>query len=512
MSTSAVPLRIVIIGSGFGGIGLAIRLKRAGIESFTILEKAASLGGTWRDNTYPGAACDIPAMLYCFSFEQKTDWSRKWSPQEEIRDYLEDVARRNGILPHVRFGVEMTGARFDEAAGTWTVRTATGEEIVADVLVSAIGQLHHPSIPALPGLDRFRGQTFHSARWNHGYDLSGKRVAVIGNAASAIQFIPRIAAQVRQLLILQRSANWMIPRGDRAYRPWEKRLLGRIPGLARAYRAWLWLMHEMWLLPLIRGHRLACRLHQRAATRYMRSVVADPALHDALVPDYPMGGKRILITDDYYQTLNRPNVEIVTAGIDHLTEDAVVTDDGRAHPVDAVIVATGFRTNPFLAGMRIEGLGGRTLDADWSPGATAYLGLTVSGYPNFFMLYGPNTNLGHNSIIFMLEAQIRYILSALRALGARGAKFLDVRPEVMAGYNARLQEELAGTAWAASGASWYKDRGRITNNWPGSTLTYWWRTHRIALADYRVALRTPTGGAAERAGEPPAGRGSRTAA
>jgi cation diffusion facilitator CzcD-associated flavoprotein CzcO len=243
----------------------------------------------------------------------------------------------------------------------------------------------------------------------------------------------------------------------------------------------------------------------------MQSVVTDPALHAALVPDYPIGGKRILITDDYYQALNRSNVEVVRAGIDRLTADAIVTDDGRINPVDVVIYATGFRTNPFLAGLRIEGLGGRTLDADWSAGATAYLGLTVSGYPNLFMLYGPNTNLGHNSIIFMLEAQIRYVLSAVRALGASDAKFLDVRPEVMARFNAYLQEELARTAWAATGASWYKDRsGRITNNWPLSTLRYWWRTRRIALADYRVAPRSRSAEAAD--GASPAAGSSRSAA
>jgi len=481
-------LRVVIIGSGFGGIGLGIRLRLAGIESFTILERAASLGGTWRENTYPGAACDVPSMLYCFSFAQKTDWTRKWSPQAEIRRYLEDVAARNGIVPHIRFGVEVTGARFDEAAGTWTVRTKDGEEIVADVLVSAVGQLHIPSLPALPGLERFRGERFHSARWNHDYDLDGKRVAVIGNAASAIQFIPHVAERVARLTIFQRSANWMIPRGDRAYTAREKRLYGLVPALVRLQRAWLWVMLETWLLPVIRGRRLASRLYQRAAERHMRSLVSDPALQDVLVPDYPIGGKRLLITDDYYQTLNRPNVEVVTDAIDHLTEDAIVTRDGRRHPVDAIIFATGFRTNPFLASLRIEGLGGRTLEADWSAGAHAYLGLTVAGYPNFFMLYGPNTNLGHNSIIFMLEAQMRYVLSALDALATPGTRFLDVRREVMEAFNRDVERGLATTAWAASGASWYKDSaGRITNNWPYSTLRYWWRTRRIALREYRIA-------------------------
>jgi cation diffusion facilitator CzcD-associated flavoprotein CzcO len=482
--------RIVIIGSGFGGLGLAIQLKRAGIDSFTILERSTSLGGTWRDNSYPGAACDVPSMLYCFSFDQKTDWSRKWSAQAEIREYIESSARRHGILPHIRFGAEVSAAHFDEKAGTWSVRTAAGEEIVGDVLVSGVGQLHHPSLPHIPGIDAFRGEVFHSARWNHDYDLTGKRVAVIGNAASAIQLIPQIAKQVGQLLIFQRSANWMIPRNDRAYEEREKRRFTHIPGLARLYRAWLWCMHEMFLLPMIQRKPWASRMYTKLATEYLHNNIADPARRQALTPDYPIGGKRVLISDDYYQALNRDNVQLVTDGIDRITADAVVSRDGRAHAVDAIIFATGFRTNPFLAPMHIEGIGGRKLEDDWSQGAHAYYGLSVSGYPNFFMLYGPNTNLGHNSIIFMLECQIDYVVSAVRALVERDLRYVDVRREVMQAFNDDLQGSLQKTAWAAAGASWYKDEaGRITNNWPHSTAWYWWRTRRINLSDYRAEPR-----------------------
>ena len=482
--------RILIIGSGFGGLGLAIRLKRAGIDTFTILEKAASVGGTWRENTYPGAACDVASMLYCYSFEQKTDWSRKWSPHSEIRTYMEDCVRRNGIGPHIRFNTEVARARFDEAAGTWTVTTTAGDEIVADVLVSGVGQLHRPSVPSLPGLEEFRGVKFHSARWNHDFPLGGKRVGVIGNAASAIQLIPEIARDVKQLSIFQRSANWMIPRHDRAYRPWEKWVFTHVPGAARAYRWFLWGFAELMLYPVMRRRPRLTRMYERWARQNLLDNVNDPALREALTPDYPIGGKRILIHDDFYPALNRPNVEVVTTPVDRITADGVRTTDGKVRELDAIVLATGFKTNPFLAPMHIEGVGGRQLEDDWADGARAYYGLTVSGYPNFFMLYGPNTNLGHNSIIFMMECQMTYILDAIRALDAGDLAYLDLRREVLDEFNEKLQAELRGTAWAAAGQSWYKDAaGRITNNWPYSTFWYWWCTRRIDLTKYRLVTR-----------------------
>ena len=482
--------RIVIIGSGFGGLGLAIRLKRLGIESFTILEKADRLGGTWRENTYPGAACDVPSILYSFSFEPKSDWCRLWSPQGEIHAYLEDCARRNDLLRHVRFGVEVTGARFDEHTGTWAVRTAAGETLLADVLVSAIGQLHHPLVPEIPGLETFRGECFHSARWNHACDLTGSRVAVVGNAASAIQFIPEIAQQTKWLGVFQRSANWMVPRADRAYTAREQWALAHVPGLRRALRAFAWLQLEFWLYPLMRQVRLMQRLYTRGSRRYMESIVADPQLRVVLTPDYPIGGKRILLTDGYYETLCRDDVELVTAPIARVEENAVVTADGRRHAADAIVLATGFRTNPFLATLDIEGRDGHVLAEDWAKGAHAYYGLTVAGFPNFFMLYGPNTNLGHNSIIFMLECQMRYVLSAIWRLEVDDLRFLDLKPEVMRRFNERLQAALRESAWAAAGPSWYKDaRGRITNNWPWSTLWYWWQTRALNPADYEAVSR-----------------------
>ncbi len=491
--------RIVIIGSGFSGIGLGIQLKRAGIESFTILEKGERVGGTWRDNTYPGAACDTPAFSYCFSFEQKTDWSRKWSPQSEILGYLEHCTEKYGLRPHIRFGTEVAGARFDADACLWRIRTRSGEEIEAEVLVSSVGQLNRPSIPDVPGLDRFRGPCFHSARWEHGVELEGRRVAVIGNAASAIQFVPQIAPRVKQLTIFQRSPNWMLPRGDRAYSEAEKRRYGRFPWLARLYRWRIWLGHDVWY-PVFRGNAFLSRRFAGLAEKSMRAQVRDPALQEKLVPDYPIGGKRILISDDYYATLNRENVELVTEPIDHLREDAVVTRDGGVHPADVVILGTGFHSTEFLAPMEIEGLEGRSLATEWKDGARAYLGLSLSGFPNFFMTYGPNTNLGHNSIIFMLECQFGYIVQCVKRLAEADLGYLDLRQDVLEAYNAELQRELAGTAWAATDRSWYKNAaGRITNNWSGTTTRYWWRTRKVDFDRYRQAARPAAVGAVEQA-------------
>jgi cation diffusion facilitator CzcD-associated flavoprotein CzcO len=504
----ATPPRIAIIGAGFGGVCVAIQLAKAGIRSFTLYEKAPRLGGTWRDNTYPGAACDSPSFAYCYSFEQKTDWTRKWSGQAEILGYLEQCAEKWGLGKHLRLGTEIASSRFDEERSVWTLRTTAGEEILAEVLVSCVGQLNRPALPDIAGLERFRGPCFHSARWDHTVPLAGKRVAVIGNAASAIQFIPELAKEVSQLFVFQRSANWMLPRFDRAYSETTKRIFTCFPWLARVYRSWIWAMFELrW--PLFRGNQWLARRVQRYALAHLEEEIPDPELRRKLVPDYPVGGKRILISDDYYQTLRKPHVELVTDGIDHLSEDAVVTSQGRAIAVDAVVLATGFQTTDFLAPMHIEGKGARLLEEDWQDGPRSYLGISVAGYPNFFMTYGPNTNLGHNSIIFMIECQTRYIVSCIRTLVDRDLASLDVRRDVMEAFDAATQQELAGTVWAATPRSWYKNAaGRITNNWSGSTIRYWWRTRKLHLADFELRARArtaaPAAGSSSRADRPAA--------
>jgi len=477
--------RIAIIGSGFGGLCMAIQLKRAGIESFTILEKADRVGGTWRDNTYPGAACDSPSFAYCFSFEQKTDWSRKWAPQPEIIDYIEHCVAKYGLAPHIRFHSEIASARFDADAGVWRIRTTSGESIEAEVVVSAVGQLNRPYYPKIAGLDGFQGVAFHSARWRHDVELDGKNVAVIGNAASAIQLIPQIAPRVERLGIFQRSANWMIAKNDREYSEREKRLFTRFPLLARLYRWWIYLAYES-RFPVFRQHRWLSDKMRKFAEEGMRQQVSDPELQRTLVPDYPIGGKRILISDDYYPALGRGNVDVVTSPIERVTEDAIVTQDGARHPADVIILATGFESTSFLVPMRIEGRGNRTLEEAWKNGAEAYLGITIAGFPNFFMLYGPNTNLGHNSIIFMIECQVAYVMSCLRAIAEHRLAWIDLRPEVMSRYNQRLQAILERTVWARTDHSWYKRAdGRITNNWSGTTIEYWWKTRRADLSVYQ---------------------------
>jgi cation diffusion facilitator CzcD-associated flavoprotein CzcO len=499
MQDAPRPPRIAIIGAGFSGLCLAIELRKAGIESFTLYEKASRLGGTWRDNTYPGAACDVPAMAYCFSFEQKSDWSRVWAPQSEILAYMDHCADKYGLRPHLRFDTEIASARFDAQAGVWRLRTRAGESIEAEVLVSGVGQLNRPAMPDIPGLERFRGASFHSARWDHGVSLAGRRIGVIGNAASAIQLVPEVAREAGRLTVFQRSANWMLPRRDRAYSESEKRRFARHPWLAKLARWWIWAVFELqW--PVFRRNRFLSARYQQMALKSLSEQVADPQLRQTLVPDYPIGGKRILISDDYYAALGRENVEVVTDAIERVDEQGVMLRSGRHVELDVLVLATGFQTTEFLAPIELTGLEERRLRDEWKDGARAYLGISVSGFPNFFMLYGPNTNLGHNSIIFMIECQARYIAACVRALRERGLAWLDLRREVMEAFDDRLREELARTVWNDTDHSWYKDAaGRITNNWSGSTLRYWWSTRRPDLDAYQQVARSAVARAASSA-------------
>ena len=478
--------RIAILGAGISGLCTGIALKRAGIHSFTIYEKSDKLGGTWLDNSYPGAACDVPSPLYSFSFEPNPDWTRMFSPQPEIRAYLEHCAEKYDVKRHIRFGTEMAGATFDEASATWHLRTSTGETIEADVVVSGTGQLNRPHVPDLPGLSDFEGTQFHSARWNHGHDLAGEHVVVIGNGASAIQFIPEIAKTAAKVTILQRSANWVVPRMDRAFTDKTKENFRRFPFLLRALRWFVYLQLESRFFAFRRDSWLARRM-ERGCRKYLAEQIADPTLREILTPDYPVGCKRILISDDYYEALCRPNVEVVTSPIERIGGDAVRTRDGREHRADALIFATGFETTSFLAPIQIEGRGGRKLEEVWRDGAEAYLGLAVAGFPNLFLLYGPNTNLGHNSIIFMIECQVNYVMRLIRRLFAQDLPFLDVSAEAQARYNAGIQRDLEKTAWAAGCSSWYKTAsGKVTNNWSGFTVDYWNRTREPRWGDFGV--------------------------
>ncbi|HEX8065934.1 MAG TPA: NAD(P)/FAD-dependent oxidoreductase [Thermoleophilaceae bacterium] len=478
---------VVVVGAGFGGIGLGIKLRAAGIESFTILEKADSVGGVWRDNRYPGLTCDIPSHLYSFSFEPKHDWSRRYPRRAEILAYLEHVADKHRLREHVRLRTEVASAEFDEGAGRWRVRTTAGDEIEADVLVTATGQLSRPAYPDVPGLDSFEGTMFHSAEWPEDCDLTGKRVASLGTGASAIQFVPEIAPLVSRLHLFQRSPAWVVPKPDRPYRPRQRALFRRFPWIQALNRWFTYWRFEIVTLGFTKAPWLIKR-YQDEYVKRLRKTVPDPELAAKLVPDYPIGCKRVLVSNDYLESLSRPNVELVTERVAEVRPDRVVTDDGVEREVDALILGTGFQANEFLAPMAITGLGGRELDDAWRGGAEAYLGLAVSGFPNMFMLYGPNTNLGAGSALFMLESQIAYVVEAVRELARSGARWMDVRSEVQSAFNADVQRRFEGTVWTAGCTSWYRtEDGKVVNNWPGFSFEYRLRTRRPDLADYRLA-------------------------
>ncbi|MGW5388251.1 flavin-containing monooxygenase [Nocardia sp. NPDC003963] len=479
------PVSILIIGAGFGGIGVAIELHRHGFDHLTILEKAADLGGVWRENTYPGAACDVPSPLYSYSFEQKPDWPQRYSGQAAIHGYLRAVTERHGLLDRIEFGVEVTSAVFDEQAGTWTVHTAESEPRTADVVISAVGQLSRPQLPAIPGIGSFTGPAFHSALWDHAVDLTGKRVACIGTGASAVQYVPQIQPEVARLTLFQRTAAWVLPKFDTDYSPVQHKLFARIPGMLLVERFGWWLTAEISSLGLVELPIIS-RLVSRIAARNLRENVDDPALRAKLTPDYPIACKRTLFSSDYYPALTQPNVEVTTAGIAEITPAGVRTADGVLHEADVIIYGTGFKGTEFLWPMRITGRGGRELAEVWSEGAHAYYGMTVPDFPNLFMVYGPNTNLGVGSIIYMIESQSRYIRQAVQLLGDTPGRVLEVRADTERAFNDALQKRLERTPWNFC-SSWYRNAaGKITNNWPGTVTRYRRRVRRLDPRDYTL--------------------------
>ncbi len=478
---SAPDYETAIVGTGFSGLGMAIALRRAGRGSFVLLEKADALGGTWRDNHYPGCACDIPSHLYSFSFALEPSWTRRYAPQAEILAYLRRCAERFGLLPHIRFRTELTQAAFSEQDGLWRVSTSNGETFTARYLVLGLGALSRPQLPEMEGLKTFQGRVFHSAQWDHAFPLAGKRVAVVGTGASAIQFIPQLAAQVGALHVFQRTPPWVLPRGDRAISRVTRALYRAVPFLARLHRAFLYAQHEVRALGFSRWPGLMKGLAW-LARRFLAKQVKDPALRQRLTPDYLPGCKRILLSDDYYPALARPNVELVTERIDRLVPEGVRTADGAVRPVDAVIFATGFRVTDLLTPLRVLGRGGVDLNEAWRARMEAFWGTAVSGFPNLFLLMGPNTGLGHNSMVFMLEAQLRYVLSSMRARDAHGEAAVDVKADAQRAFNEQLAPRLRRSVFGAGCRSWYLDRhGHNPAAWPGFTFEFWWGTRRAPL-------------------------------
>jgi cation diffusion facilitator CzcD-associated flavoprotein CzcO len=478
-------VHVAIIGTGFAGLGTAIRLKREGIDDFAILERAEDVGGTWRDNSYPGCRCDVPSHLYSFSFALNPDWSNSFSPQPEIWDYLRRVAHDNDLIGHIRFGHEVLAGRWLNDSARWEIETSAGT-ITADVVVSGAGGLADPAIPAIPGLERFTGATFHSARWDHDHDLTGERVAVIGTGASAIQFVPRIQPQVGELKVFQRTPPWIVPHPGRPISPRMRTLSKRVPGLQRLVRAGIYWSRELLVVGLAINPRFM-KIPEGLARAHLRKQVPDRELRRKLTPSYTIGCKRILQARDYYPALSQPNVDVVTSGIAEVRERSIVTADGAEHEVDTIIFGTGFHVTDLPFAERVQGADGGTLAEHWAnTGMQAYKGTTVAGFPNLFILVGPNTGLGHTSIVLMIESQVNYVIGALRALKARGAAALDVRQAAQDDYNAGLQRELQRTVWNSGGcASWYLDaQGRNTTLWPSFTFRFREKTRRFDPAMY----------------------------
>jgi cation diffusion facilitator CzcD-associated flavoprotein CzcO len=477
---------IVIVGAGFAGLGMAIRLRQRGFDSFLILERAGDVGGTWRDNVYPGCACDIPSVLYSFSFERDASWTRVFPRQDEILQYLRRCADKYGLRERIRFGTELADAAYDEPSATWRLRTGAGDTLACRVLICAMGPLNRPHIPNLPGIERFAGPAFHSSRWDASADLRDKRVAVIGTGASAIQIVPEIAPLVRTLTLFQRTPPWVIPRNDAAVGPLQRLLRRWVPGYAWAVRTLIY-----WVLE-IRAFGFTVKpalLQQREALalRYLERRIPEPELRRAVTPNYRLGCKRVLISDDYYPALRRSNVEVVPAAVTELREHAVVAG-GAEYPADVVIFATGFRATHGFAPLRIRGRGGKELADAWRDGMEAYLGTSIAGFPNLFTLIGPNTGLGHNSMVIMMEAQYSYVLDALKHMRRRGLRALDVKDAVQRSFNERLQARMRRTVWASGCTSWYIDeRGKNTSLWPGFTFAYRWLTRRFRPSRYEIS-------------------------
>ena len=470
-STAPRHVSIAIVGSGFGGIGAAIQLKREGFDDFALFERAHDVGGVWRDNSYPGAACDVQSHLYSFSFAPNPRWSHAFSRQPEILDYLRRCARDYGLLPHVRFGHTVLDASWSEAEQHWVIETSQGT-YTANVFMPAMGGLSEPAIPTIPGIENFRGKTFHSARWDHEHDLTGRKVAVIGTGASAIQFVPAIQPKVQKLTLFQRTPAWVLPRMDREFGELQKRLYAAVPALQKAARTGIFFAREL----LVHGFRnpTVMRLVEAMARNYLRSTVADRELRKRLTPNFRIGCKRILVSSDYLPALTQPNVEVVASGIREVRANSIVTTDGTEHEVDTIIYGTGFHVTDLPFAHHVHGRDGRSLAEVWKGSPSAYLATTVTGFPNLFFLLGPGTGLGHTSVILMLESQLQLVLGALKHMRSAQLDIIEPRAELEQRYFEEMQRGARGTVWTAGGcASWYLDEnGKLTSLWPYGTIAF----------------------------------------
>ncbi len=487
-SNGHAPVRhfhIAVLGTGFAGLGMAMRLKQRGYTDFVVLERADDLGGTWRDNTYPGCACDIPSHLYSFSFAPNPNWSHQYPLQPEIQAYLRECARRFGILPHIRWKTELLEGCWCEEEQSWRIITTQGL-LTADILISGNGPLNEPSFPSIPGLESFEGEMFHSSQWKHDYDLTGKRVAVIGTGASAIQFVPQIQPQVSQLILFQRTPAWIVPRLDHPIPGWRRALFRLLPFTRLWERFKIYALHELTALGLVYRPNVMKR-GVRLAQAHLKRQVSDPVLREKLTPHYAMGCKRILVSDDFYPAVSQSNVEVVTERIREVRARSIVTADGQEYEVDALICGTGFHVTDIQLPHHLRGRDGELLAERWQASPSAYLGTSVAGFPNLFFLIGPNTGLGHNSMVYMIESQITYILDCLRIMDQRKLKAVEVLPQAQEIYNVEIQRRMRGTAWASGCQSWYLDaNGRNSTLWPGFTFEFRRRTRRFDPEHYAL--------------------------
>jgi cation diffusion facilitator CzcD-associated flavoprotein CzcO len=481
-------VNIAIIGSGFAGLGMAIQLKKAGRHDFVILEKAGDLGGTWRDNRYPGCACDVPSHMYSFSFELNPDWSRMFAPQREIWGYLRRCVDKYDLASHIRYGSHVESLEWQADERHWRVALADGTVLTPRAVVSAIGALHVPSVPAIPGAERFGGTAFHSAQWDHSCDLTGKRVAVVGTGASAIQFVPKIAQSAGRLLVFQRTPPWIQPKPDVRLPRAVRRVFRHIPGAARAFRNVIYWVLETRAVGFTL-HPALMAPQAKVARAHIARQIEDPALRAKVTPDYTIGCKRILLSSDYYPALTRSNVDLITDGIAEITETGLVTRDGTAHDVDVIVYGTGFKVTDALAEQPIIGRDGLKIQEAWADGIEAHHGVTIAGFPNFFMLLGPNTGLGHNSVVFMIESQVQHVLGCLRLLSGGKAEAIEVRPGAQHRFNRRIQRRLRRAVWNEGGCtSWYlDDKGVNRTLWPGFSFEYWAGARRARAEDYELS-------------------------
>lgn len=479
---------IAILGTGFSGLGMAMKLKQQGYDDFIIIERAADVGGTWRDNTYPGCACDIPSHLYSFSFAPNAQWSHFYSPQPEIWDYLRRCAEEFGLLPHIQWNTELHGASWSDAEACWHLTTSQGP-LVADILILGQGPLNEPSLPAIPGLEDFEGVVFHSSLWNHDYDLAGKRIAVIGTGASAIQFVPQIQSKAGQLFLFQRTPPWIVPRLDHPIPAWKQRLFRLLPFTRQLVRARIYARQEMTALALVYRPKLL-EQGMRVAREHLEKQVPDPVLREKLTPHYRMGCKRILVSDDFYPAVCQSNVELITESIREVRARSIVTADGVEREIDAIICGTGFHILNTRLPQSVYGRGEQSLAEIWQDYPRSYLGTTVSGFPNLFLLIGPNTGLGHNSMVYMIESQVAYILDCLRTMERRNLQMVEVRTEEEMVFADEMQRRMQGTTWTSGCTSWYLDaQGRNATLWPGFTFEFRRRTRKFSLKPYRVTPR-----------------------